>query len=65
MNRKTTTHLSQKIEDLMSVDGQLMSLSSVVREINRLNGRPIGDAQDVAKACMVYVLKELRRAHGE
>lgn len=57
-------HQSQKSDSLVMVDGQLLSLTSVVQEINRLNGRPIGDAQDVAKACMVYVLKELRERHG-
>jgi hypothetical protein len=65
MNKKTTRNLSHKTDSLVMVDGQLLSLTSVVQEINRLNGRPIGDAQDVAKACMVYVLRELRRrTHG-
>ena len=60
MNRKTT----HKIESLVMVDGELMTVSSVVREVNRLNRSPIGDAQDVALACMVWVLKELRRRYG-
>jgi len=34
MRTKPSRHLSQKIEDLVSVDGQLLSLTSVVREPN-------------------------------
>ena len=49
--------------DMVMVDGQLLSIESLVRQINRLNGRPIGNVQEVALASMVFVLKELRR-HG-
>ena len=65
MRTKTSRHLSQKIENLVQVDGQLLTLGEVVREINELNGRPVGDVHDVALASMVAVLKGLRRkTHG-
>lgn len=65
MSKKTSRNLALDVNSLVQVDGQLLSLTSVVREINRLNSRPIGDGQDVAKACMVYVLKVLRSNHAE
>ena len=64
MNRKPSRHLSHKI-DMVMVDGELLSVSELVWEINRLNGRPIGDVNEVALASMVAVLKGLRRkTHG-
>lgn len=59
------TKPTQKIDSMVMVDGEVMSVTSLVREINRLNKRPIGDLTEVAISSMVYVLKELRRRHGE
>ena len=63
MNRKIGRHLSHKIDNLVMVDGELMAVSQLVQEINRLNKRPIGNTDEVALASMVWVLKALRR-HG-
>jgi len=65
MRTKTSRHLSQKIENLVQVDGQLLTLGEVVREINDLNVRPVGDVHEVALASMIFVLKELRRRDAE